>query len=221
MAPICFLFLTRHWWGHFWGQPKLTTNPTEGGRGWWAKEAGNVGAVPERYRNLCLTSGKSNLRHQFYAILENYFRYKAEYTCHVPPAKYFRISTKSLILVVQEAVQFCVTVCEFSVANSVSGVRKMLPLVWSTDPAIKDAVVQAYRRLYLNPQGDTIRCVHIHGRRGFFLILILFWHSSDCSYVARMCVFFILLGWKPRPLWTVSLNWWWMRLWERFSVLRK
>lgn len=62
-------------------------------------------------------------------------------------------------LVVQEAVQFCVTVCEFSVANSVSGVRKMLPLVWSTDAAIKDAVVQAYRRLYLNPQGDTIRCV--------------------------------------------------------------
>lgn len=62
-------------------------------------------------------------------------------------------------LVVQEAVQFCVTVCEFSVANSVSGVRKMLPLVWSTDAAIKDAVVQAYRRLYLNPQGDTVRSV--------------------------------------------------------------
>ncbi|XP_029958925.1 condensin complex subunit 1 isoform X2 [Salarias fasciatus] len=59
--------------------------------------------------------------------------------------------------VVQEAVQFCVTVCEFSVANSVSGVRRMLPLVWSTDAAIKDAVVQAYRRLYLNPQGDTVR----------------------------------------------------------------
>ncbi|KAM6967731.1 condensin complex subunit 1 [Aplochiton taeniatus] len=59
--------------------------------------------------------------------------------------------------VVQEAVQFCVTVCEFSVANSLSGVRKMLPLVWSTDAAVKDAVVQAYRRLYLNPQGDTLR----------------------------------------------------------------
>ncbi|XP_028280186.1 condensin complex subunit 1 [Parambassis ranga] len=59
--------------------------------------------------------------------------------------------------VVQEAVQFCVTVCEFSVANSIIGVRKMLPLVWSADAAIKDAVVQAYRHLYLNPQGDTIR----------------------------------------------------------------
>ncbi|KAK3513826.1 hypothetical protein QTP70_028853 [Hemibagrus guttatus] len=59
--------------------------------------------------------------------------------------------------VVQEAVQFCVTACEFSVADSVCGVRKMLPLVWSSDAAVKDAVVQAYRRLYLNPQGDSTR----------------------------------------------------------------
>lgn len=35
----------------------------------------------------------------------------------------------------------------------------MLPLVWSTDAAIKDAVIQAYKRLYLNPQGDTVRSV--------------------------------------------------------------
>lgn len=59
--------------------------------------------------------------------------------------------------VVQEAVQFCVTACEFSVADSVCGVRKMLPLVWSSDAAVKDAVVQAYKRLYLNPQGDSTR----------------------------------------------------------------
>lgn len=49
------------------------------------------------------------------------------------------------------------TACEFSVADSVRGVRKMLPLVWSSDAAVKDAVVQAYRRLYLNPQGDNTR----------------------------------------------------------------
>ncbi|XP_051989898.1 condensin complex subunit 1-like [Xyrauchen texanus] len=59
--------------------------------------------------------------------------------------------------VVQEAVQFCVTAFEFSVADSVCGVRKMLPLVWSTDVAVKDAVIQAYRRLYLNPHGDNTR----------------------------------------------------------------
>ncbi|KAI4881936.1 hypothetical protein NFI96_014582 [Prochilodus magdalenae] len=60
-------------------------------------------------------------------------------------------------VLVQEAVQFCVTAREFSVADSISGVRKMLPLVWSTDAAVKDAVIQAYRRLYLNPQGDSTR----------------------------------------------------------------
>ncbi|KAG1939482.1 condensin complex subunit 1 [Pimephales promelas] len=59
--------------------------------------------------------------------------------------------------VVQEAVQFCVTAFEFSVADSVCGVRKMLPLVWSTDVTIKDAIIQAYRRLYLNPHGDNTR----------------------------------------------------------------
>ncbi|XP_067308737.1 condensin complex subunit 1 isoform X2 [Pseudorasbora parva] len=59
--------------------------------------------------------------------------------------------------VVQEAVQFCVTAFEFSVADSVCGVRKMLPLVWSTDVTIKDAVIQAYRRMYLNPHGDNTR----------------------------------------------------------------
>ncbi|XP_051552822.1 condensin complex subunit 1-like [Myxocyprinus asiaticus] len=65
---------------------------------------------------------------------------------------YWKITT-----VVQEAVQFCVTAFEFSVADSVCGVRKMLPLVWSTDVAVKDAVIQAYRRLYLNPHGDNTR----------------------------------------------------------------
>lgn len=63
--------------------------------------------------------------------------------------------------VVQEAVQFCVTAFEFSVADSVCGVRKMLPLVWSTDATIKDAVIQAYRRLYLNPHGDNTRSANV------------------------------------------------------------
>ncbi|KTF88532.1 hypothetical protein cypCar_00004523 [Cyprinus carpio] len=57
--------------------------------------------------------------------------------------------------VVQEAMQFCVTAFEFGVADSVCGVRKMLPLVWSTDVTIKDAVIQAHRRLYLNPPVTT------------------------------------------------------------------
>lgn len=76
--------------------------------------------------------------------------------CRCLEGKYVSLLTHS---VVQEAIQFCVTAFEFSVAHSVCGVRKMLPLVWSSDVAVKDAVVQAYRRLYLNPQGDSTRCV--------------------------------------------------------------
>lgn len=82
-----------------------------------------------------------------------------------------------LLKVVQEAVQFCVTVHEFSVANSVSGVRKMLPLVWSTDATIKDAVVQAYRRLYLNPQGDTVRSVLNHFKYSHVPRFIIYLHG--------------------------------------------
>uniref|UniRef100_A0A8B9HA51 Condensin complex subunit 1 n=1 Tax=Astyanax mexicanus TaxID=7994 RepID=A0A8B9HA51_ASTMX len=73
--------------------------------------------------------------------------------------QYLKDTEISLVFnsVVQEAVQFCVTAREFSVADSVCGVRKMLPLVWSTDTAVKEAVIQAYRRLYLNPHGDNTR----------------------------------------------------------------
>uniref|UniRef100_W5MJA9 Condensin complex subunit 1 n=1 Tax=Lepisosteus oculatus TaxID=7918 RepID=W5MJA9_LEPOC len=59
--------------------------------------------------------------------------------------------------VVQEAIQFCVTVCEFGVSQSLNGVRRMLPLVWSPDTAVREATVEAYKRLYLRPPGDTLR----------------------------------------------------------------
>lgn len=156
------------------------------------------------------------------------------------------------VAVVQEAVQFCVTVCEFSVANSVSGVRKMLPLVWSTDTAVKDAVVQAYRRLYLNPQGETVRSVedtdpylsfgfnNLSVKIMVTLGCLLCWLTlaskmtlTNTSMWFNLFIFLsmlvlplkqlshLLLGWKPRLLWTASLSWWWMHLWEQSSVSRK
>ncbi|RXM36742.1 Condensin complex subunit 1 [Acipenser ruthenus] len=59
--------------------------------------------------------------------------------------------------VVQEAIDFFVTVSEFGVSQALVGVRRMLPLVWSKDAGVKEAVVEAYRRLYLNPAGDSQR----------------------------------------------------------------
>lgn len=59
------------------------------------------------------------------------------------------------ISVVQEAIEFFVMVTEFGMAQAVVGVRKMLPLVWSKEPGVKEAVIDAYRRLYLSPKKDT------------------------------------------------------------------
>ncbi|NWI14057.1 CND1 protein, partial [Crypturellus soui] len=61
------------------------------------------------------------------------------------------------VSVVQEAIEFFVTVSQFSVPQAVLGVRRMLPLVWSKEAGVKEAVLNAYRRLYLSPSGDSER----------------------------------------------------------------
>ncbi|NWY02789.1 CND1 protein, partial [Nothoprocta ornata] len=61
------------------------------------------------------------------------------------------------VSVVQEAIEFFVTVSQFSVPQAVLGVRRMLPLVWSKEAGVKEAVLSAYRRLYLSPAGDSER----------------------------------------------------------------
>lgn len=58
---------------------------------------------------------------------------------------------------VLEAISFFVSAFEFGVTNSQEGVRKMMVLVWSKEEAVKDAVVGAYRHLYINPEGATER----------------------------------------------------------------
>ena len=43
--------------------------------------------------------------------------------------------------------------------SALEGIRRMMVLVWSKEQGVKDAVVAAYKRLYLNPQGGTQRYV--------------------------------------------------------------
>ncbi|XP_069506775.1 condensin complex subunit 1 isoform X2 [Ambystoma mexicanum] len=64
---------------------------------------------------------------------------------------------ETAVSVVQEVIDFFVTVSQFGVAQALLGVRRMLPLVWSKDPAVKEAVLGAYRRLYLSPSGESER----------------------------------------------------------------
>lgn len=58
---------------------------------------------------------------------------------------------------VQEAIEFFVTVSRFGVPQALLGVRRMLPLIWSKEPAVKEAVLNAYRQLYLSPSGNSER----------------------------------------------------------------
>ncbi|XP_058414929.1 condensin complex subunit 1 isoform X1 [Diceros bicornis minor] len=59
--------------------------------------------------------------------------------------------------VVQEVIEFFVMVFQFGVPQALFGVRHMLPLIWSKEPGVREAVLNAYRQLYLNPKGDSAR----------------------------------------------------------------
>ncbi|QQP31484.1 Uncharacterized protein FKW44_025096 [Caligus rogercresseyi] len=49
-----------------------------------------------------------------------------------------------------EAIDFFVTAFEFGLLNAMMGVRRMLSLIWSQEAVVKDAVVKAYKRLFID-----------------------------------------------------------------------
>lgn len=63
----------------------------------------------------------------------------------------------SVLSVVQEVIEFFVMAFQFGVPQALFGVRRMLPLIWSKEPGVREAVLNAYRQLYLNPKGDSAR----------------------------------------------------------------
>jgi len=82
--------------------------------------------------------------------------------------KFSKIIHKSLPIVAQllgskqstdilEAIDFFVSAFEFGVLNAMIGVRRMLALIWSREATIKDAVVSAYKRLYINVESNSNR----------------------------------------------------------------
>ena len=54
-----------------------------------------------------------------------------------------------------EAIEFFVTAFEFEVSGAINGVKRMLSLVWSSEADVKKAVVDAYKRLYMNLEVDS------------------------------------------------------------------
>ncbi|NXJ65560.1 CND1 protein, partial [Rostratula benghalensis] len=68
-----------------------------------------------------------------------------------------KLMYENSISVVQEAIEFFVTASKFGVPQALPGVRRMLPLIWSKESGVKEAVLNAYRQLYLRPSGDSER----------------------------------------------------------------
>lgn len=50
---------------------------------------------------------------------------------------------------VQEAIQFFVVAFKFGVQNAIFGVRRMIVLIWSQEKQIRDNVLSAYKKIYL------------------------------------------------------------------------
>ena len=59
-------------------------------------------------------------------------------------------------------------VFQFGVPQALFGVRRMLPLIWSKEPGVREAALNAYRQLYLSPKGDSARYVG-------FLVFVNLW----------------------------------------------
>ena len=58
-----------------------------------------------------------------------------------------------------ETIEFFVSANEFGLEDIEHGTRKMLALVWSRDNAVKEAVVRAYRKLYIETCREDQRYV--------------------------------------------------------------
>ncbi|KAK7496786.1 hypothetical protein BaRGS_00011995 [Batillaria attramentaria] len=56
-----------------------------------------------------------------------------------------------------ESIEFFVTSYEFGVSAALLGIRRMLVLIWSKEQSVKDAVVAAYKRLYLESTSGSQR----------------------------------------------------------------
>ena len=81
---------------------------------------------------------------------------------------------------VQEAIKFIVVATEFRVEAVSQATTSLLALIWSKDPTIKSAVIDAYCHLYLKP--------HVEGldeRASAMLIANnLIRYASDCTTFA-------------------------------------
>lgn len=62
---------------------------------------------------------------------------------------------------VLESIEFFVTSYEFGLSVAIIGIRRMLVLIWSKEQGVKDIVVAAYKKLYLESCTGSQRWITI------------------------------------------------------------
>ncbi|XP_066197267.1 condensin complex subunit 1 isoform X1 [Sylvia atricapilla] len=112
------------------------------------------------------------------------------------------------VSVVQEAIEFFVTVSQFGVPQALLGVRRMLPLVWSKEPGIKEAVLNAYKQLYLSPSEDSERAKAQALVHSLSLIMV------DASLATIQCLEEIISEFVQKDEIKPAVT---QLLWERFT----
>lgn len=87
----------------------------------------------------------------------NYLKDTHDFIKHIESAipKISRLLFSNTQTDVLEVISFFVTCFEAGLMDMVTGIRKMLALVTQSEKNIKDAVVNAYKRLYLKPVGNS------------------------------------------------------------------
>ncbi|KAM4033008.1 condensin complex subunit 1 isoform 2-T3 [Anomaloglossus baeobatrachus] len=111
--------------------------------------------------------------------------------------------------VVQEVIEFFVTVSQFGVPQAVIGVRRMLPLIWSKEPGVRDAVVGAYRQLYLCASTESERVKAQNLIHNLSLLMV------DSSAGVIQCLEEIVLEFVQKGEIRPSVT---QLLWEKFTL---
>jgi hypothetical protein len=105
---------------------------------------------------------------------------------------------------VKEIVEFYVTSAEFGLSGALVGIRKMLALMWSKESDIKQAAMDAYKRLYLSPDPamhTTPKARGFVGLKDESAVLVLSTIASRCHNIR-----FAALHCFPNPLLMFTLS---------------
>lgn len=109
-----------------------------------------------------------------------------------------------------EAINFFVTAFEFDVLDAMQGVRRMLSLIWSSEDDVKKAVVEAYKRLYMNMESAGTSKRRAHQVVSNLSALISMSTQGELASLEELIAVCVATGDMPKICFQV--------MWEKFSM---